>query len=41
MLASVIAGRKNKGAAAYRQLAEAVLAYWDRGTALPTFSPEV
>lgn len=37
---SVIAGRKNKGAAAYRELARAVLEYWRTGKALPTFSPE-
>jgi chromosome partitioning protein len=38
---SVIAGRKNKGAMAYRELARSLLAYWKSGTALPTFSPEV
>ncbi len=39
--ASVIAGRKNKGAQAYRQLAEALLKYWKSGKTLPTFTPEV
>lgn len=39
--ASVIAGRKNKGAQAYRQLAEALLKYWKNGKTLPTFTPEV
>ncbi|OBH17634.1 ParA family protein [Mycolicibacter terrae] len=39
--ASVIAGRKNKGAQAYRELAEALLKHWQKGTALPTFTPEV
>lgn len=38
--ASVIAGRKNKGAQAYRQLAEALLKHWKTGKALPTFTPE-
>ena len=38
---SVLAGRRNKGAAAYRELAKSLLAYWKSGTALPTFSPEV
>ncbi len=39
--ASVIAARKNKGAQAYRQLAEALLKYWKTGKKLPTFTPEV
>jgi chromosome partitioning protein len=39
--ASVIAGRKNKGAAAYRELATALLKHWKSGKALPTFAPEV
>jgi chromosome partitioning protein len=39
--ASVLAGRKNKGAQAYRELAEALLKYWKNGKALPTFTPEV
>ncbi len=38
---SVIAGRKNKGAMAYQEMARSLLAYWKSGTALPTFSPEV
>jgi len=39
---SVIAGRrKNKGAAAYRELAMGLLKHWKSGTALPTFNPEV
>ncbi len=37
---SVLAGRKNKGAVAYRELTDAVLRYWDSGKPLPTFSPE-
>ncbi|CAN5643827.1 ParA family protein [soil metagenome] len=39
--ASVIAGRKNKGAVAYRELAEALLKHWKSGKKLPTFTPEV
>lgn len=38
---SVIAARKNKGAAAYRELAHAVLEHWDFGKPLPTFTPDV
>jgi chromosome partitioning protein len=38
---SVLAGRKNKGAVAYRELAEALLRHWKSGKALATFSPEV
>jgi chromosome partitioning protein len=38
---SVLAGRKNKGANAYRELAEALLKHWKNGKALPTFTPEV
>jgi chromosome partitioning protein len=38
---SVLAGRKNKGANAYRELAEALLKHWKNGRALPTFTPEV
>jgi chromosome partitioning protein len=38
--ASVIAGRKNKGAAAYRELAQAILGHWTTGDPLPTFTPE-
>src|SRR5574337_198997 len=36
---SVIAGRKNKGAVAYRELAQAVLRYWKTGKPLSTFTP--
>jgi chromosome partitioning protein len=39
--ASVLTGRKNKGAAAYRELADALLEHWRSGTKLPTFTPEV
>lgn len=38
---SVLHGRKNKGAAAYRELAKSLLKHWKSGTALPTFTPEV
>jgi chromosome partitioning protein len=38
---SVIAGRKNKGAVAYRELAVSLLRYWKSGKKLATFSPEV
>jgi len=38
---SVMAGRKNKGAVAYRELAEALLKHWKSGKALPTFTVEV
>jgi chromosome partitioning protein len=38
---SVLSGRKNKGSAAYRDLAKALLKYWKSGKALPTFSPDV
>lgn len=37
---SVMASRKNKGAAAYRELAKGLLNYWKSGKALPTFAPE-
>lgn len=37
---SVIAGRKNKGASAYRELASSLLKHWKSGRELPTFSPE-
>jgi len=33
---SVLTGRKNKGAAAYRELATNLLAHWDNGTPLQT-----
>ncbi|WP_236950208.1 ParA family protein [Mycobacterium sp. MS1601] len=39
--ASVIAGRKNKGAVAYRELADSLLRYWKSGRKLPTFTPEI
>jgi chromosome partitioning protein len=39
--ASVLAGRKNKGAQAYRELASALLKHWKSGKALATFAPEV
>lgn len=39
--ASVLAGRKNKGAQAYRELAEALLKHWKTGKAMATFTPEV
>jgi chromosome partitioning protein len=38
---SVLAGRKNKGALAYRELAASLLKYWKTGKAMPTFTPEV
>jgi chromosome partitioning protein len=38
---SVIAGRKNKGAVAYQELAAALLKHWKSGKALPTFTPEI
>ena len=38
---SVLAGRKNKGAMAYRELAKALLKHWKSGTKLPSFSPEI
>jgi len=37
---SVLAGRKNKGALAYRDLAKALLKHWKTGKALPTFAVE-
>lgn len=37
---SVLAGRKNKGANAYREFAAALLKHWKTGKALPTFTPE-
>ncbi len=39
--ASVLAGRKSKGANAYRELADALLGHWKSGKALPTFTPDV
>ncbi|OBF84444.1 chromosome partitioning protein [Mycobacterium sp. 852002-51163_SCH5372311] len=38
---SVMAGRKNKGAVAYRELAEALLKHWKTGKPLPSFAVEV
>ena len=38
---SVLTGRKNKGALAYRELANALLKHWKSGKALATFTPEV
>ncbi|HEX7321784.1 MAG TPA: ParA family protein [Mycobacterium sp.] len=38
---SVIAGRKNKGAVAYRELARALLQHWKSDQPMPTFAPEV
>ncbi len=38
---SVLAGRKNNGAIAYRELAEALLSHWKKNKALPVFTPEV
>jgi chromosome partitioning protein len=38
---SVLAGRKNKGAVAYRQLAASLLKHWKSGKPLPSFTPEV
>ncbi len=34
---SVLSGRKNKGASAYRELAKSLLQHWKSGKALPTF----
>jgi chromosome partitioning protein len=39
--ASVLAGRKNKGAQAYRELASALLKHWKSGTELATFTPDL
>lgn len=38
---SVLAGRKNKGANAYRELAESLMKHWKTGRALATFTPEI
>ena len=38
---SVIAGRKNKGSVAYRELAAALLKHWKNGKDMPTYTPEV
>lgn len=39
--ASVLTGRKNKGAMAYREFAEALLKHWKTGKDLNTFTPDV
>ena len=39
--ASVLAGRKNKGASAYRELAAALLKHWKSGKELATYAPEL
>jgi chromosome partitioning protein len=39
--ASVLAARKNKGAQAYRELAQALLTHWKSGRPLPTFTVEM
>ncbi|KAA1251422.1 ParA family protein [Mycobacterium simiae] len=38
---SVMAGRKNKGAVAYRELAQALLKHWKSGKPLPAFAVEI
>ncbi|PRC54338.1 chromosome partitioning protein, partial [Mycobacterium sp. ITM-2017-0098] len=38
---SVLHGRKNKGAMAYREFAAALLKHWKTGKALATYTPEV
>ncbi|MEZ0342683.1 ParA family protein [Mycobacterium sp. pV006] len=38
---SVMTGRKNKGALAYRDLADALVKHWKTGKPLPTFAPEI
>ncbi|MGI9163949.1 MAG: ParA family protein [Mycobacterium sp.] len=38
---SVMAGRKNKGASAYRELAKSLLKHWKSGKPLPTFTPDL
>jgi chromosome partitioning protein len=38
---SVLAGRKNKGAHAYRELASALLKHWKNGKALATYAPDL
>jgi chromosome partitioning protein len=39
--ASVLAGRKNKGSTAYRDLAAALLKHWKSGKPLASFTPEM
>jgi len=36
---SILAGRKTKGAIAYRELAESLLKHWKSGKKLATFTP--
>ncbi len=38
---SVISGRKNKGAGAYRELANSLLKHWKNGKSLATYAPDV
>ena len=38
---SVLSGRKNKGAQAYRELADGLLRHWQSGKKLATYTPEV
>ena len=38
---SVLAGRKNKGTVAYRQLAAGLLKHWKSGKTLPTYTPDL
>ena len=38
---SILAGRKNKGSAAYRDLANSLLKHWKSGKPLASFTPEV
>jgi chromosome partitioning protein len=38
---SVIAGRKNKGSVAYRELAGALLKHWKNGKDMPTYTPQL
>src|ERR1700748_1883908 len=38
---SVLAGRKNKGANAHRELASALLKHWKNGKAMATYTPEL
>jgi chromosome partitioning protein len=37
----VLASRKNKGAHAYRELADALLKHWKNGKPLATYAPEI
>lgn len=36
-----MAGRKNKGAVAYHELAQALLKHWKTGRPLPTFTVDL